>query len=70
MSGLMMGGGMIGMVAFWAILIWGAVYLAARVPRGDTSRQDSALDILEQRFARGEIDRDELELRRRTLQNE
>lgn len=67
MSGMTMGAGMIGMIAFWAILIWGAVYLAARVPRGDVSRRDSAVDILEQRFARGEIDRDELELRRRTL---
>jgi putative membrane protein len=70
MNGLMMGGGMIGMVALWGILIWAAVSLAARVPRGDASRRDSALDILEQRFARGEIERDELELRRRTLQNQ
>jgi putative membrane protein len=65
---MMMGAGMIGMVAFWALLIWGAVYLATRVPSRDAPRADSARDILEQRFARGEIDRDELEARRRALQ--
>jgi len=59
---------MIGMVAFWALLIWGAFYLAARVTRQDAPHPSSALDILEQRFARGEIDRDELDARRRTLQ--
>jgi putative membrane protein len=65
---MMMGVGMIGMVAFWALLIWGAVYLASRVTPPDAPHTNSALDILEQRFARGEIDRDELETRRGTLQ--
>ena len=59
---------MIGMVAFWGLLIWGAFYLATRVTPTNTPQPTSALDILEERFARGEIDRDELETRRRTLQ--
>jgi uncharacterized membrane protein len=59
---------MIGMIALWALLIWGAVYLATRVTNQDTPHPSSASDILEQRYARGEIDRDELESRRNTLQ--
>ena len=73
MGGGMMGVGMIGMVIFWGLLIWGAVYLATRVSRQDggsagSGSPPSAEDILEQRFARGEIDRDELEARREVLQ--
>jgi putative membrane protein len=60
---------MIGMVALWALLIWGAVYLATRVTKQDAPHPSSAVDILEQRFARGEIDRDELETRRSTLRH-
>ena len=61
---------MIGMVAFWALLIWGAYYVATRVTdNGTAGRSASALDILEQRYARGEIDRDEFETRRSTLQH-
>ena len=65
---MMMGVGMIGMVAFWALLIWGGFYLATRATPLGAPGTSSALDILEQRFARGEIDRDELEAMRRTLQ--
>jgi uncharacterized membrane protein len=61
---------MIGMVALWALLIWGAVYLATRVTKQDTSHPSSAIDVLEQRYARGEIDRDELDSRRSTLQQQ
>lgn len=59
---------MIGMVGFWALLIWGAYYVVTQVTERNTPQSSSAVDILEQRFARGEIDRDELETRRRTLQ--
>ena len=61
---------MIGMVAFWALLIWGAYYVATHVTdNATTGRPTSALDILEQRYARGEIERDEFETRRTTLHN-
>lgn len=60
---------MIGMVGFWALLIWGAMYVVTQVTgRPSTPQQGSALEILEERFARGEIDRDELETRRTALQ--
>ena len=61
---------MTGMVVLWALLIWGAYYVATHVTdNGAAPRPTSAVDVLEQRFARGEIDRDEFETRRTTLQN-
>lgn len=60
---------MIGMVVLWAVLIWGAFYLAAReAPKDAAPQPRSAIDVLEERFARGEIDRDELDARRSALQ--
>ena len=61
--------GMFGMMAAWllvpAVLIW----LAAdrrRTPHADDTT--SALRILEERFARGEIDEEELRAKRLTIQ--
>ena len=60
---------MIGMVLFWALLIWGAYLVATRATDRATFRHPtSALDVLEQRYARGEIDHEEFETRRTTLQ--
>jgi uncharacterized membrane protein len=61
---------MIGMIALWALLIWGAFYLATHVVQRDTVQRRSALELLEQRYVRGEIDRVELEVGRRALQGE
>ena len=64
-------------MALWMVLIWGGVILlivwGVRTASGQDSRlargdQRNALQILEERFARGEIDRDEFEERRSTLQ--
>lgn len=60
------------MVFFWGGLVL-LVVLAARwlggSSSGRASRHDgrNALDILEERFARGEIDKKEFEERKRTL---
>lgn len=64
---MMMGAGMIGMVAFWALLIWASFNLVTRVTPQNAPQPTSALDILEQQFVRGEIDLDELESRRSKL---
>jgi putative membrane protein len=75
----MMDGGMWSWLA-WIVLF--LVVLAAIViasifitrslwKRGDgspSSHRETALDILKERYARGEIDRDEYDERRRTLQ--
>lgn len=78
-----MDGGMDG--GMWSWLLWTAVLLIVlaavvigsilavrgRVSRGGApgASQDRAMDILKERFARGEIDRDEFEERRRMLKS-
>jgi len=70
----MMGGGMgIVMIIFWVVLIGSVVLLISGVIN-DTRRSQSnndvmqkPLDILKQRYARGEIDKTEYEDKRRTL---
>lgn len=61
--------------AFWMVLFWGAIiWLIAWIARGAGSRPgragtstDRALDMLEARFARGEINATELETKRSDL---
>lgn len=73
----MMGVGMLLILLVFLALLFGGVYLIARAIRGDDRRgsadlgrigqQSNALSILEERYARGEIDREEFEQRRRDL---
>ena len=61
-------GMMVMMLVFWGLVIAGIV-LAIRwfAGQGERSGSDRALDILRERYARGEIDKDEFEARRRDL---
>ena len=61
------------MLLFWALVIGGAVILVGRLvrqgnetPRGG-GREDSSVEILRQRYARGEITRDQFDQMRRDL---
>lgn len=64
------------MALFWlfivALLIVGAVVVARMLSRrsGQQSGQHDALSILQERFARGEIDRQEYEERRSRVQRQ
>jgi putative membrane protein len=61
---------MAGMLAFWGLVIAGLVIGLRRLLRWDRERDhrgDAALDILRQRYARGEIGKEEYEARRRDL---
>ena len=64
------GFGMIGMLLWWLLIILGIVLLAKWLfgggPGGGRS-QNRALEILRERYARGEIDRKEFEERKRDL---
>ncbi len=62
--------GWVWMVAFWGLVIWGIVTLVNRTGDGGGSsdeRAPSALEILERRYARGEIGHDEFEEMRQRL---
>ena len=79
--GYMMNGGYwwMGLVAmavqllFWVFIIWLVVYVFKKyfhsnyATRG-TYSQDNALDILRERYARGEIDTEEYQMRKRDLE--
>ena len=58
------------MVAFWGVII-GLVILAIRgfTGRSDTAPPPNALDILRERYAKGEIDENEFERRKEKLES-
>jgi putative membrane protein len=64
----MMGIGLLGMILFWGLLIAGTVFLIRWVI-GETviKREDSALEILKKRYARGEINKQEFDERKKDL---
>jgi len=59
---------MLVMLVFWGVVLAGVV-LAIRwlAGQGERSRSDRALDVLRERYARGEIDKDEFEVKQRDL---
>lgn len=66
-----MGFGWLFMVLFWALVIGALIALVAWLTRqnarGAQAAQSTALEILQQRYARGEIGRDEYEQKKRDL---
>lgn len=65
------GFGMVGMVLWWVLIVLGIVLLVkwifAHGPGGDRAAGNRALEILRERYARGEIDKKEFEERKRDL---
>jgi putative membrane protein len=63
--------GWLWMLVFWGLIIWAVYAVVTRLgerPGGDASRiEPTALDILERRYASGEISADEFEEMRRRL---
>lgn len=66
-----MGFGMIGVLLFWILVILGIVILVKWLAGGAASPgrppEKTALDILKERYARGEINREEFEQKKRDL---
>ena len=64
-------GGMFIQMLFWIVLIivivWAVRYIARPNQHKSSSSEESALDILKKRYAKGEIDRDEFEQKKRDL---
>jgi len=67
-----MGFGWSFMVLFWLLVIIGIVYittlLVGRTKKSDT--EETAMDILKKRYAKGEISREEFEKMREDLKND
>jgi len=63
-----MGWGGLWMVLWWLLPILGIVLLVKWLARSDGGANQSALDILKERYARGEIDQAEFERKRRDLE--
>lgn len=60
------GGGM--MIVFWVFIILLIVWLVREAGGGkDLGKQDSALNILKERYAKGEISKEEFEAKKRDL---
>ena len=62
----------LGMILFWGVLILVVVLIAGSLTRaygggGEGRSEKSAREILDERFARGEIDREEYEEKKRSL---
>ncbi len=60
------------MLIFWGLVIWAIVTIIDRTSRREEPRQprSNAMAILKERFARGEITREEFEEMRRTLRDQ
>lgn len=59
---------MIGMVLFWGLLILGIVWLIRSAPWGTHHGPGTPLEVLDRRFASGEINAEEYRERRSVLQ--
>lgn len=61
-------GGMFMMIIFWVVLIFLIVWLIRETSERDRGKnEEKALDILKERYAKGEIDKKEFEEKKKDL---
>lgn len=54
------------MIIFWGLIIWGIVALIRRAS-SSSGQADSALEVLKRRYAKGEINKEEFEQKKKDL---
>lgn len=63
--------GVIFNLIFWALIIWGVYVLIRKLSENgeimNRKKDDSAMDILKERFAKGEISKEEFEEKKNVL---
>ncbi len=75
MYGYGMGWGWFGpflMIAFWVLVILGIVYLVKTIAGGrisSSAKEETAIDILKKRYAKGEIDAEEFARKKKDLES-
>ena len=66
------GFGWVFMLLFWGLIIWAIVYLIQNVAKGDktyhSEREGKSIEILKERYAKGELSKEEFEKMRKDLQ--
>ena len=62
----------VGMVAFWGLVVWAviAIFRSTQTPAGDGPRHRDPMGILDELFARGEIDETEYRARADVLRTQ
>ena len=70
-SGSMIGwvGGGIMMVVFWGLIIYLIVWAVKKMSGTDSHSNSNALDVLKDRYAKGEIDKKEFEEKSRDIKS-
>jgi len=61
--------GLLMMVGFWGLVIFGIVYFVREFSAQGKHRQRSAIDILKERYAKGDIKREEFERMKKDIIN-
>ena len=64
--------GMLMMFLFWALIIYGIFYFISRVARPSAEivrKEETPVEILKRRYARGEIDAEEFARRKKDLES-
>ncbi len=57
------------MIAFWAVVIFGIIWAVGATATSGQRDENTALRMLDERLARGEIDREDYEERRLVLEH-